>query len=121
MGKLDGKVAIVTGAGQGTGRGIALALAKEGSATVVAGRTLWKCVRTAEEIKDIGGRALPVAFVAGRREQADALVAATVKEFSTVDILVNSAQDTRPGVSFEDTTDEDMALALDSGLWGRIR
>ena len=118
MGILDGKVAIVTGAGQGTGRGIALALAKEGSSIAVAGRTLWKCARTAEEAKDVGGRALPVAFLAGRREQADALVAATIKEFGTVDILVNSAQDTRPGVSFEDTTDEDMALALDSGLWG---
>jgi len=118
MGKLDGKISVVTGAGQGTGRGIALALAKEGSSIVVAGRTLRKCVRTAEEIKDIGGRALPVAFVAGRREQADALVAATIKEFGTVDILVNSAQDTHPSVSFEDTTDEDLALALDSGLWG---
>ena len=118
MGKLDGKIAIVTGAGQGIGRGIALALAKEGTAVVVTGRTYEKCLRTADEIKALGGRALPVACDVGRREQVNAAVAATVKEFGTVDILVNSAQAKRDNVAFEDTTDDDMALALESGLLG---
>ncbi len=116
MGKLDGKTAIVTGAGQGVGRGIALALAKEGAAVVVTGRTTDKCLRTADEIKALGGRALPVTCDVRRRDQVQATVAAAVKEFGTIDILVNSAQDKRDNVLFEDTTDDDMALALESGL-----
>ena len=50
MGKLDGKVAIVTGAGQGIGRGVALALAKEGASVVLADIQEVACQRTAEEI-----------------------------------------------------------------------
>ena len=118
MGKLDGKIAIVTGAGQGVGRGIGLALAKEGAAVIITGRTYEKCLRTADEIKALGGRALPVVCDVGRREQVNAAVAATVKEFGAIDILVNSAQAKRDNVAFEDTTDEDMALALESGLLG---
>ncbi|HEY1635940.1 MAG TPA: SDR family NAD(P)-dependent oxidoreductase, partial [Acidimicrobiales bacterium] len=49
MGRLDGKVVIVTGAGQGIGAGIALAAAAEGASVVVAGRTLEKVERTAAE------------------------------------------------------------------------
>ena len=50
MGTLDGKVALVTGAGQGVGQGIAYALASDGAAVVVAGRTLSKVQATADEI-----------------------------------------------------------------------
>ena len=51
MGKLEGKIAIVTGAGQGVGRGIAMALAKEGATVIVVGRTVEKCIRTCPPIK----------------------------------------------------------------------
>src|SRR3569833_2975334 len=60
MGTLDGKVAIVTGAGQGVGEGIAVALAKEGATLVVAGRTASKVERTAKTIQELGGKALAV-------------------------------------------------------------
>lgn len=118
MGKLDGKVAIVTAGGQGIGRGAALELAKEGAAVVVAQRTLEKVIRVANEIKAFGGRALPVTCDTSRRDQVKATVAAAVKEFGTVDILVNAAQSMRNDVLLEDTTDDDMALALGSGLMG---
>ena len=118
MGKLDGKVAIVTGAGQGIGRGVALALVKEGAAVVLAEMIAENGIRTAKEIKALGGRALPVACDVSRRDQVKAVVAAAVKEFGTVHILVNVAQGYRGDVLLQDTTDDDMALALGSGLMG---
>jgi NAD(P)-dependent dehydrogenase (short-subunit alcohol dehydrogenase family) len=118
MGKLEGKAAIVTGAGQGIGRGVALALAKEGASVVLADIQEGACQRTANEIKAIGARALPVTCDVRRRDQVKATVAAAVKEFGTVNILVNAAQAMRKDVLFQDTTDEDMALAWGSGLMG---
>ena len=118
MGKLDGKVAIVTGAGQGIGRGVALALVKEGAAVVLAEMIAENGIRTAKEIKALGGRALPVACDVSHRAQVKAVVAAAVKEFGTVHILVNVAQGYRGDVLLQDTTDDDMALALGSGLMG---
>lgn len=118
MGKLDNKVAIITGAGQGIGRGIALAMVKEGATAVLAEINEDTCIRTANEIKALGGRALPVTCDTRRRDEVRAVVAAAAKEFGTVNILVTCAQSKRDDVPFEDTTDDDMALALESGLLG---
>jgi NAD(P)-dependent dehydrogenase (short-subunit alcohol dehydrogenase family) len=118
MGKLDNKVAIVTGAGQGIGRGTALALAGEGAAVVIVDMKKENCIRTVNEIKLLGGRALATHCDVSRRDQVNAAVAAAAKEFGTVDILVNVAQAMRNDVLFQDTTDEDMTLALGSGLMG---
>jgi len=120
MGKLDGKVAIVTGGGQGVGRGIALALAKEGARVVVAGRTVEKCARVAEEIKGLGGTALPLACNTARREDVNSVVAQTVEAFGTVDILVNNAAEASPGVPLAETTDDDMARVLGASLFGSL-
>jgi NAD(P)-dependent dehydrogenase (short-subunit alcohol dehydrogenase family) len=61
MQELTGKIALVTGAGQGIGQGIALALAREGVDVVLAGRSLDKVARTAEMAMERGVRALPLA------------------------------------------------------------
>ncbi|MDE0853155.1 MAG: SDR family NAD(P)-dependent oxidoreductase, partial [Nevskia sp.] len=61
MSKLKSKVALVTGAGQGVGQGIAFALAQEGAAIAVTGRTLAKVEATAAEIVRRGGKALALA------------------------------------------------------------
>jgi NAD(P)-dependent dehydrogenase (short-subunit alcohol dehydrogenase family) len=58
-GRLTGHVSVITGAGQGIGRGIALAMAKEGASVALAGRTLRKVHDVASEITELGGRAWP--------------------------------------------------------------
>ena len=85
MPRLDDKVAIVTGAGQGVGRGITLALAAEGASVVVAGRTLEKVERVAKEIADRGGSALPVRCDVTLRAEVDTLVTSAVDAYGTVD------------------------------------
>jgi len=90
-GRLEGRVALVTGAGQGIGRGTALALAKEGAVVALVGRTLSKCEAVAAEIADLGGTAVAIACDVGAREQVDAAVEATVRAFGGIDILVNNS------------------------------
>jgi len=92
MRKLEGKVAIVTGAGQGVGRGIALALSAEGAAVIVAGKTESKLVDTCEEITLRGGLAVPVVCEVGKSDDIDACVRETLHAFGRIDILVNNAQ-----------------------------
>lgn len=92
MGVLDGKAAIVTGAGQGVGEGCALALADAGAKVVVAGRTFSKVERTAATITERGGTAVAVECDVVDPDQVQACVDRTVEEFGTVDILVNNAQ-----------------------------
>jgi NAD(P)-dependent dehydrogenase (short-subunit alcohol dehydrogenase family) len=91
-GKLEGKVAIVTGAGQGAGMGAALALAAEGAVVVLFGRTLSKVETIAAQIAERGGTA--VAFGGDVTVEADvaASIALAVGRFGRLDILVNAAQ-----------------------------
>ncbi|WP_239396121.1 SDR family NAD(P)-dependent oxidoreductase [Frankia sp. CiP3] len=117
-GLLVGKVAIVTGAGQGVGRGIAHALAKEGAAVAVGGRTLTKVERTAAEIIEAGGRALAAGCDVADQGQVEALVAAAVEVYGTVDILVNNAQTVVPPKPLGETTPEDLAVCYSSGTLG---
>ena len=117
-GKLTGKVALVTGAGRGLGRGIALELARDGASIVVAELDPETGRRTAAEIEAIGRRAIAVVTDVCRREQVNATVAAAEKAFGAIDILVNNAQIQRQQVNFEDTSDDDMQVVLGSGLMG---
>jgi len=112
MGILDGKNAIVTGAGQGVGQGIALALASEGAAIAVAGRTEAKLTGTCEEIERRGGRAIPVPCNVVDEADIAACVARTVEEFGGVDILVNNAGGSRAFNLETDDAQWDEALTL---------
>jgi len=91
MGRLDGKVALVTGGGRGIGRGISLVLAREGAAIVIADIDGANAAATAEELRAAGTRVLVVACDVTSAESAQAAVAAAIREMGGVDILVNNA------------------------------
>ncbi|MDH6281658.1 SDR family NAD(P)-dependent oxidoreductase [Prescottella agglutinans] len=91
MGKLEGKVALITGAGQGVGQGIAFALAKEGARIAVSGRTESKLIDTCEAIAAFGGVAEPVVADVSDAEDITRAVDTTAGVFGGVDILVNNA------------------------------
>jgi len=92
QGGFAGKVAIVTGAGQGGGRGAAINFAREGAAVVLFGRTTSKLNAVAAEIKALGSRSLAITGDVTRQEAIDDCVKRTMTTFGRLDILVNAAQ-----------------------------
>jgi len=120
-GLLSGKVVIVTGGGRGVGRGIALALAKAGAAVAVLELDPDTGARTAAEIAAAGGRAFAQQCDVKDADDCAAGVAATVEAFGGLDVLVNNAQQVRPFVRFEDTTDADMTACWESGPLATFR
>jgi len=88
---LAGKTALVTGAGRGIGRAVALALAGEGASVVLAARTGKEIGSVAEEISSLGPRALAVRADLRSEEEIRALVGAATEAFGGIDILVNNA------------------------------
>lgn len=120
MGSLDGKAAVVTGAGQGVGQGIAFALARAGAAVVLAGRTREKLDATRAEITERGGRAFAVAGNVKSAPDLEALVAGAVAEFGGVDILVNNAQEVPLGPLAE-VSDEAFLAGFESGPLAAFR
>lgn len=88
---LKDKVAIVTGAGQGIGRGIALKLAEKGADVVVSDINMETAVRTAKEVESLGRRALALKTDVSKRGEVEGMVVATLEEFGKIDILINNA------------------------------
>jgi NAD(P)-dependent dehydrogenase (short-subunit alcohol dehydrogenase family) len=88
---LEGKVAIITGASRGIGEAIARCFAKHGGKVVVSSRKMDGLSRVAEAIQAEGGDATPIVCHAGREDQIDELVAATISRYGKVDVLVNNA------------------------------
>jgi 3-oxoacyl-[acyl-carrier protein] reductase len=89
--RLKKQVAIVTGAGQGIGRAVALTLAREGATVVVNDIDLEKAEKVAEEVSAQGGQALPVQADVSKAKDVDILVKKTLENYKRVDILVNNA------------------------------
>jgi len=117
---LKDRVAIVTGGGQGLGRGIALARATQGAMVALMGRTQATLDETHAEIVARGGRAITVQGDVREASDIERCVAGTVEQFGGLDILVNNAQTYRHALLM-DATDDDMESTWSSGPLATFR
>ena len=94
--QMDGRVAIVTGAGRGIGEGCALALAEMGAHVVCAARTPEQIDAVAARATSLGGRSIAVPCDVSQRDQLEHVVERARKEFGRIDVLVNNAGGSPP-------------------------
>jgi len=121
MGQMDGKVAIVTGAGRGIGRDIALLFAQQGAKVVAVSRTQETLDATVADIHKAGGTAIAVTCDVTNKASVDAAVAAAVAAFGTVHVLVNNAHDRNGQQSpFLETTEAKFQQQLATGLFATV-
>jgi gluconate 5-dehydrogenase len=117
---LSGKVAIVTGGGDGLGRSLAMALGEAGSDVVICSRKLNKCEETAREVEALGVKALPLQCDLTKDKDVDHLVDEIIKQFKRIDILVNNSGRTW-GANPEDISMEDWQKVIDLNISGTFR
>ena len=121
MGKLEGKVALVTGSGRNIGRATVLQLAGEGADIVVNARSNQaEADAVVREAQALGVKAFSFIADMGRKDQVEALAAKALSEFGRVDILINNAA-IRPHKPFTEVTQEDWeavrGVVLDGALY----
>ena len=114
---LEGKSAIVTGAGRGIGQAIALKLAREGAAVVATDLGEDNAAETAQMIHDAGGAAVALKVDVTNEADAEAQVALAIERWGKLDILVNNAG-TSCAKPFLETTKEDMERVIGVNLIG---
>jgi NAD(P)-dependent dehydrogenase (short-subunit alcohol dehydrogenase family) len=117
---LTGKVAVVTGAGQGIGREIALGLAREGADVVLCARRPEPLERVAKEVAGTGRSAQVVSADLTTADGTDATVAATLERFGGLDVLVNNAGKGSPKPML-DLTPEDWQASLELNFLSAVR
>jgi meso-butanediol dehydrogenase/(S,S)-butanediol dehydrogenase/diacetyl reductase len=121
MKKLDGKVALITGAGQGIGRGIALRLAADGANIAIVDLNQDKMESVAAEVRDLGRKATTFKADVSKRDEVFAAVAHAEKVLGRFDIMVNNAGIVQVE-PLEDVTPEDLNLIVQINvagvLWG---
>jgi NAD(P)-dependent dehydrogenase (short-subunit alcohol dehydrogenase family) len=121
-GKLNGKVAIVTGAGQGIGEAIAVAYAREGAKVVITGRTMSKLEDVAARIRGDGGEVRCLEAIAGNRDHAAQTVGLAVSEWGRVDVLVNNAHTFTDFLALDDPKmEENILIDMQSGFIGSLQ
>ena len=101
--RLNGKVAIITGAGRGIGRAIAHRFSREGASVALAARTAAQIEQVAADIEANGGLALPVWCDVSSEDDVERLVENTVERFGRIDILVNNAGINLPPIDLTET------------------
>lgn len=121
MGVLDGKVALITGAGQGLGQAIAQVFADEGAALMLSGRTEAKVVKVADALRARGAQVEAMHADVGRADDVAANVARCVERFGGIDILINNAQSVYTNISTNDMTDDQFIEMFDTGPLATFR
>ena len=121
MGKLEGKVALITGSGRNIGRATALKLAGEGAHVIVNARTNEaEANAVAQEVRALGVKSIAVIADVGDKGQIEAMAAKALSEFGCVNILINNAA-IRPHKAFTELTPHDWehvrGVVLDAGLY----
>ena len=114
---LEGKRALVTGAGRGIGKAIALLLAREGADVAVSDIAVDPARETVKEIESLGGKALAIEGNVADRDGAEKMVEKVVEEFGGIDILVNNAGITRDALLLR-MKEEDWDAVMDVNLKG---
>ncbi len=114
---LENKVAVITGGKRGIGKGIALTFAEAGADVAVCGRTLPDLEKVAEEIKALGRRSLAMKADVSEKRDVENLMERTVREFGTIDILVNNAV-VYTGGPLVELSEETWDNTVDIGLKG---
>ncbi len=117
MGKLDGRVAFVTGAGRGIGAATALRLAEDGASVVLADIDLDGCKEVAVQIKNAGSQALAVSCNVADREAVESAFQQAIEHFGQLDILVNNAGVLRDNLLFK-MSDDDWETVMNVHLKG---
>ena len=117
---LSGRVAVVTGASAGLGRGEALALARQGADVAILARREDKLEEVAQEIRSLGRDCLPVKCDVTSAEQLDAAVEAVLAHFGKADILVNNCGG-GPSAPLEEISDETFMLHVNLELMATFR
>ena len=120
-GVLTGRTALVTGAAQGIGRGIALALADEGAHVVLVDRDRELLAEAVAEVAGRAGTATGEAGDVADPDDVERTVARAAEITGRIDVLVNNAQAMVSGVPFEEHDDAAFDLAISTGLWGTFR
>jgi NAD(P)-dependent dehydrogenase (short-subunit alcohol dehydrogenase family) len=120
MGSLDGKVALVTGGGQGLGFGMAQAFADAGAKLVLTGRVKEKLEARADELRGQGAEVATVAGDIQLRQSAKDAAATALEAFGGIDVLVNNAQIIRVHLPIVEHDDETIEVSIRSGLIGTI-
>lgn len=121
MHSVEGRVVIVTGSGQGVGRGMAHHLAKAGAAVVVADYQPDKARRTCDELTSLGAPNLEVEVDIRDAASVDAMVARTVAELGQVDAIINNAQTFRANAPVAEVQADDFDVFYRSGVLGTLR